>query len=174
MNRRRLSAEEIRDAVLDVSGKLNRAMYGPGFQLFLVEHPEHSPHYEYHKHDPDDVKSHRRSIYRFIVRSQPDPFMTALDCADSSQSVAKRDETLTALQALSLLNNKFMLRMAKHFSDRIQRHDVASAVDEAFRQVTGRAPTAEQRAMLTEYATEHGTANLCRVLLNLNEFVFVD
>ncbi|MEO2007264.1 MAG: DUF1549 domain-containing protein, partial [Pirellulaceae bacterium] len=107
-NRRRITAEEVRDSVLSVSGKLNRTMYGPGFQLFVLERPEHSPHYEYHKHNPKDPLTHRRSIYRFIVRSQPDPFMTTLDCADSSQSVAKRDETVTALQALSLLNNKFM------------------------------------------------------------------
>ena len=44
--------------------------------------------------------------------------MTTLDCADSSQSVARREETITALQALSLLNNKFMLRMAEHFAER--------------------------------------------------------
>ena len=119
MNRRRLSAEEVRDAVLHVSGKLNPEMYGPGVQLFELERAEHSPHYEYHKHDPDDPKSHRRSVYRFIVRSQPDPFMTTLDCADSSQSVPKRIETVTALQALSLLNNKFMLSMAQHFADRV-------------------------------------------------------
>lgn len=176
MNRRRLSAEEIRDAVLVVSGKLDRKMYGPGYPLFVLERPEHSPHYEYHKHDPDDPQSHRRSVYRFIVRSQPDPFMTTLDCADSSQSVAKRDETLTALQALSLLNNKFMLRMAEHFAYRVHNKeaDMAATVDKAFRLVTGHRPDEEQRAMLTDYAREFGSANLCRLLFNLNEFVFVD
>ncbi|MEZ6144862.1 MAG: DUF1553 domain-containing protein [Planctomycetaceae bacterium] len=86
MNRRRLSAEEIRDTLLAVSGQLNDQMGGPGYYLFELERTEHSPHYEYHKHDPSDPASHRRSVYRFIVRSQPDPFMTTLDCADSSQS----------------------------------------------------------------------------------------
>ena len=172
MNRRRLSAEEVRDAVLCVSGKLNRDMYGPGFQLFVLERPEHSPHYEYHKHDPDDPMSHRRSIYRFIVRSQPDPFMTTLDCADSSQSVAKRDETLTALQALSLLNNKFMVRMAEHFAARVADSD--SPINEAYRLVTGHSPSPEQASLLTEYSKKHGNANLCRLLLNTSEFVFVD
>jgi hypothetical protein len=176
MNRRRLSAEEIRDSVLSVSGKLDREMYGPGFQLFVVERPEHSPHYEYHKHDPDDPKSHRRSIYRFIVRSQPDPFMTTLDCADSSQSVAKRDETTTALQALSLLNSRFMLRMAEHFADRLRNEtkDPGEQVERGFRLVTGLCPTPEQHAMLVSYTEQFSTENLCRVLMNLNEFVFVD
>lgn len=86
MNRRKLSAEEMRDAVLLVSGKLNLEMGGPGFYLFNLEQTAHSPHYYYHKFDPEDQKSHRRSIYRFVVRSQPNPFMTTLDCADSSQS----------------------------------------------------------------------------------------
>lgn len=176
MNRRRLSAEEVRDAVLHVSGKLNPEMYGPGLRLFVLERPEHSPHYEYHKHDPDDPKSHRRTVYRFIVRSQPDPFMTTLDCADSSQSVAKRIETLTALQALSLLNNKFMLSMAEHFADRvaIDQQKVNRQVRDAYRLAVGHDPTKEQRKELVAYAKEFGLANACRLIFNLNEFVFVD
>lgn len=176
MNRRRLTAEELRDSVLAVSGKLDRKMYGPGFQLFELEHPQHSPHYEYHKHDPDDPASHRRTIYRFIVRSQPDPFMTTLDCADSSQSVPRRDETVTALQALSLLNNKFMLRMAEHFSARVQKEADTRArqIERAFQLVTGRSPSPDQLSALIDYAEEFGMENLCRLLLNLNEFVFVD
>jgi len=176
MNRRRLTAEEVRDSVLAVSGKLDRKMYGPGFQLFVLEHPQHSPHYEYHKHDPDDPASHRRSVYRFIGRSQPDPFMTTLDCADSSQSVPRRDETVTALQALSLLNNKFMLRMAEHFSDRLETESdtPSEQITRAFQLASGRQLTAEETIALTEYADEFGTENLCRLLFNLNEFVFVD
>jgi len=144
--------------------------------LFVLEHPQHSPHYEYHKHDPDDPASHRRSVYRFIGRSQPDPFMTTLDCADSSQSVPRRDETVTALQALSLLNNKFMLRMAEHFSDRLHVESNTSTehIRRAFQLATGRDPTVEQTVALKEYASEFGTANLCRLIFNLNEFVFVD
>ena len=176
MNRRRLTAEEVRDSVLAVSGKLDRKMFGPGFQLFVLEHPQHSPHYEYHKHDPDDPASHRRSIYRFIGRSQPDPFMTTLDCADSSQSVPRRDETVTALQALSLLNNKFMLRMAEHFSSRLNTESdkQSDQITRAFQLATGRKPTERQLESLIAYADEFGNENLCRLLFNLNEFVFVD
>lgn len=176
MNRRRLSAEEVRDAVLHVSGQLDETMYGPGMRLFVLERPEHSPHYEYHKHDPTDPASHRRSIYRFIVRSQPDPFMTTLDCADSSQSVPRRDETVTSLQALSMMNNKFMLTMAAEFGARVSSgsKDDASQALNAFRLATGREPTAEQLRDLVEYSEEFGIENACRLLFNLNEFVFVD
>jgi hypothetical protein len=176
MNRRRLEAEELRDAILAASGALNEKIGGPGFYLFALEKTTHSPHYEYHKFDPADPKSHRRSVYRFIVRSQPDPFMTTLDCADSSQSTPKRDETLTALQALSLLNNKFTLEMSKRFAARLQKESktLKGQIRRAHQLTTGRPPTEEEMAALEKFAQQHGLPNLCRVLFNLSEFTYLD
>ena len=176
MNRRRLEAEAIRDSVLWVSGKLDARMFGPSFQDFLIEKPEHSPHYQYHLYDPDDARTHRRSIYRFIVRSQPQPFMATLDCADPSMQVDKRNETLSPLQALALLNNGFMIAMAKHFAERVDRagDDTSDKVNCAFRLATGRLPTAAEQKELVAFTEQHGLANTCRAILNLNEFVFVD
>lgn len=176
MNRRRLTAEEIRDSILTVSGSLNEQMGGPGFYLFELERTEHSPHYEYHKFDPRDEASHRRSIYRFVVRSQPDPFMTTLDCADSSQSTPRRNETLTSLQALSLLNNRFNLVMAERFAADLSRDrpSLAEQIDHAMLRVAGRLPAEDERAELVDYAKRHGMQNLCRMLFNLSEFVFID
>ncbi|HUE69771.1 MAG TPA: DUF1549 domain-containing protein [Pirellulaceae bacterium] len=175
-NRRRLEAEAIRDSVLLVSGKLDKSMGGPSFQDFVIDKPEHSPHYEYHLHDPDDPKSHRRSIYRFIVRSQQQPFMTTLDCADPSMQVDKRNESLSALQALALLNNGFMVTMAKHYSARLDARggDLPAKVERAVYECLGRPATAEEREAFVAYAQQHGLTNLCRVLFNLNEFVFVE
>lgn len=176
MNRRRLEAEEIRDATLAVSGRLNLEMGGPGFYLFELEKTDHSPHYEYYKFNPEDPRSHRRSVYRFIVRSQPDPYMTTLDCADSSQSTPRRHETLTALQALSLLNNGFNVTMARHFAARLETDATTpeAQVDRAFRLLTGRSPDESEKSEMLQYRTNHGLTALCRLLLNLNEFVFVD
>jgi hypothetical protein len=176
MNRRKLSAEEIRDAVLSVSGKLSLEMGGPGYYLFSLEKTAHSPHYEYHKFNPEDKKSHRRSIYRFIVRSQPNPFMTTLDCADSSQSTPKRNETLTALQALSLMNNKFSVAMARHFAARLEKEagDLAGQVRRGHFLVTGREPATEETDLMLSYARNHGLQNLCRALFNLSEFTYLD
>lgn len=176
MNRRRLEAEEIRDATLAVSSRLHNKMGGPGYYLFVLEKTAHSPHYEYHKFDPEDLASHRRSIYRFIVRSQPDPFMTTLDCADSSQSTPKRNETLTSLRALSLLNNKFNLAMSQHFADRLKREraTLSEQIERAMQLVVGRSPTEHEQEQLERYARQHGIANCCRVLLNLSEFVYLD
>ena len=102
--------------------------------------------------------------------------MTTLDCADSSQSVAKRDETVTALQALSLMNNKFMLAMSEHFAARVAKESPrpGKQVVNAFRLATGHAPTKQQRKELVAYTKEYGLENTCRLLFNLNEFVFVD
>ncbi len=176
MNRRRLSAEEIRDAILAVSGALIPEMGGPGFYLFKLEKTTHSPHYEYHKFDPADPVSHRRSIYRFIVRSQPDPYMTTLDCADSSQSTPRRSETLTSLQALSLLNNRFNLVMAERFAGRLEKEasDLPEQIELAMKLIAGRSPTDWERKDLLAYARKHGLANLCRMMFNLSEFVFLD
>lgn len=176
MNRRRLTAEEIRDAALALAGKLDLTMGGPGFMDFVVEHPEHSPHYEYQLYDPNDTKTHRRAVYRFIVRSQPQPFMDTLDCADPSTSVPKREETLTSLQALAMLNNRFMIAMAQHFAARLTREQPAlpDQLTQGFRLTTGRAPSAAELEGLRRYAEEYGLSAACRVLLNMNEFVFVD
>ena len=176
MNRRRLDAESLRDATLAVAGKLDKAMGGPGYWDFVLEKPEHSPHFEYDKQDPDDPKTHRRSIYRFIVRSAPDPFMECLDCADPSQLVDKRNETINALSALALLNNKFMVRMSEHFAARAEASGKTTPekITAAFRLAVGREPSEEELKELSAYAEKHGLANACRVILNTNEFLFVD
>ncbi len=176
MNRRRLEAEEIRDSILSVSGAMNPEMGGPGYYLFELERAEHSPHYEYHKFDPSDEVSHRRSIYRFIVRSQPDPWMTTLDCADSSQSTPKRNETLTSLQALSMLNSKFNLVMAQRFAARLEeeKDGIDAQVERAIQLTIQREPTESERKQFVAYAQKHGLPNLCRFMLNLSEFVYLD
>lgn len=174
-NRRKLEAEAVRDAVLLVAGKLDRTPFGPAFQDFKIEHPAHSPHYEYHLADPNDPKTHRRSVYRFLVRSKQQPFMTVLDCADPSMQVDKRNETMSPLQALALLNNKLMLVMAKHLADRVEKSgDASGQVTAAFRLALGRSPTATERDALAGHVKTHGLPSACRVILNLNEFVFVD
>jgi hypothetical protein len=189
MNRRKLDAESLRDAVLAVSGQLDTHLGGPSFQDFVIEYPEHSPHYEYHKHDPAEPRAYRRSIYRFVVRSQPQPFMAALDCADPSMRVDKRNESISPAQALALLNDGLMLTMSKHFAARVSAEasvgrrppdDAAASgavqqrIRRAYRLALSREPTASESAALTELAQTHGLANACRVIFNLNEFLFVD
>ena len=175
-NRRKLDAESIRDSILSVSSKLNLTMGGPSFQDFVIEKPQHSPHYEYHLHDPEDPASHRRSIYRFIVRSQQQPFMTVMDCADPSMRVDKRNESLSPLQALSLMNNGLTVAMAKHFAERVAKEtpDLHAQITRAFALALSRAPLPDELTPLTAFAEREGLENTCRLILNLSEFSFID
>jgi hypothetical protein len=102
--------------------------------------------------------------------------MTTLDCADSSQSTPLRDETLTSLQALSLLNNRLSLSMSRHFARRLEQESQPGSdrIALALRLIAGRPPTDRERAEFSAYAEQHGFENLCRVLFNVSEFVFVD
>ncbi|MDB6174810.1 MAG: hypothetical protein JWL59_4121 [Chthoniobacteraceae bacterium] len=176
MNRRKLEAEAMHDSLLAVAGKLDLKMGGPGYQDFVIEKAEHSPHYEYGLHDVEDPKAFRRSIYRFIVRSQPQPFMTVLDCADPSMLVDKRNETVNALQALALRNNKLTIAMAMHFAERVAliSSDPKAQITAAYRLAFEREPAAAESEALIPFLKEHGLANACRVILNLNEFAFAD
>ena len=122
MNRTRLDAESIRDAMLYVSGRLDLTMGGPSVQQFFFK-DDHSPVYDYARFDVDDPRGLRRSVYRFLVRSVPDPFMECLDCADPSILTPKRNTTLTAIQALALLNNPFCVRQAEHLAERLRTID---------------------------------------------------
>jgi len=175
MNRRRLEAEAIRDSVLAISGRLDRTMGGPGFDLFgFID--DHSPHYLYEKYDVDAPQSQRRTVYRFIVRSVPDPFMECLDCADPSLITPIRNTTVTALQALSLLNNRLLVRHAELFAARIalEGGSTPEQITRAFRLALSRPPREDELADLVPFLEKRGLANLCRLLFNMNEFVFVD
>ena len=175
MHRRRLEAESVRDSVLAVAGKLNLAQGGPPYRAFAFKEDE-SPHYDYGGYDPDAPLSQRRSVYRMLVRSVPDPFMATFDCADPSALVAKRNETTTPLQSLALLNNPFMLRMAEHFAARVRSLgvDTKERLEAAWRVALCRNPTAAELSLSIDYADRHGLANACRMIFNMNEFVFID
>ncbi len=176
MNRGKLDAESIRDSVLHVSGKLEFQMFGPGFDLFRFK-DDHSPIYDHldlkRINAPD---TWRRTVYRTVVRSVPNPFLESLDCADPNISVPMRNQTLTPLQALAMLNNPFMVQQAEFFAERVRtaKRDAREQADFAYRLAFGRNPTDDERQPFSAFIEEHGLANACRLLLNANEFLFVD
>jgi hypothetical protein len=131
---------------------------------------------DYLNFDMDRPENYRRSAYRFIFRTLPDPWMEALDCPDPSQWAATRSLSLSPLQALALLNDKFMVRQSEHLAARAARSlpDLGAQVREVYRLVLLRAPTPEEERRLLAYVQRYGLSNACRVLLNSNEFVFVD
>jgi hypothetical protein len=178
MNRTRLDAESIRDAILQITSKLDLTMGGPSVMQFNMEDPEPSntPKVDYNQFNVDSPESYRRSIYRFIFRTLPDPFMDCLDCPDSSQLAATRNVSITALQAMALMNDRFVISQSEHFAERLQKAspNLTKQLELAYQLALGRAPTSNELKMLVPYAQKHGLANACRIILNSNEFVFVD
>src|SRR5262249_37854609 len=160
--------ESIRDAVLAVAGQLDQHMGGAGYEAFRFK-DDHSPIYDHADlkkiHDP---ATYRRAVYRFTVRSVPNPFLDCLDAADPDQPTPVRNTRLTALQALALLNNPFMVRQAGYFADRLKRQssDLGGQVDHAYRLAFGRPPDEVERRAVAQHAREHGLAATCRVLFN--------
>ncbi len=175
MNRLRLDAESVRDSVLYITGKLDLTMGGPSVEQFFFK-DDHSPVYDYTRFDLDSPTSYRRSIYRFLVRSVPDPFMESLDCPDPSLLTPKRNSTLTAIQALALLNDPLIVKQAEHFAARLRKagNDLPNQIEAAYHLALGRAPRTDESRMLAVYAETHGLENLCRLIFNSNEFMFVD
>jgi hypothetical protein len=177
MSRQRLDAEAIHDAVLQISGKLDPKMGGPSVKQFIQTPGVHvTPNVDYQNFNPDDASNYRRSIYRFVFRTLPDPFMDALDCPDGSQLTPVRNASVTPLQALSMLNDKFMVRQSQHIAARVEGtcSDHEERISKAYLLILGRAPTPKEQKAVSSYAARNGLANACRVLLNSNEFVFVD
>ncbi len=175
-NPKRIEAESVRDAVLMVSGRLNLEMGGPGFEPFAFK-DDHSPIYDHEAADRINApECLRRTVYRFIVRSVPNPFVDCLDGADPNALTPVRNTTITALQALTLLNDSFMIRQSEAFAARLAATGGARSaqVNAAFMHAFARPPTDEERQSLESYAERHGMAHACRLIFNLNEFVFVD
>ncbi|MBA2113805.1 DUF1553 domain-containing protein [Bremerella alba] len=174
MNARKLDAESVRDSVLAACGTLDLTMYGPGFRDFDYQEA-YAPIYEYT--GTDRPESWRRSIYRFIVRTTPHPYMMTLDCPDPANLTPNRNVTTTVLQSLTLLNNDFMLQQSEHLAQRIEQTSQEAPAEQsvaAFRSVLGRLPTEQEHTASINLIEEHGLSALCRVLLNTNEFIYID
>jgi hypothetical protein len=177
MNRLRLDAECVHDAVLVAAGRLDLRMGGPSDRQFALSPGLHvTPVVDYGAFDADSDGGRRRSVYRFLFRTLPDPFMESLDCPAGDQITPVRTNSVTVQQALALWNSAFVLQYAEHLADRISREAtrVAEQAALAVELTFSRPATEDEQKRFAVYAEKHGLANLCRVLLNANEFVFVD
>jgi hypothetical protein len=177
MNRRRLDAESVHDAILAAAGRLDQAMGGPSVQQFVLSPGVHvTPVVDYTRYDWDAKGAGRRSVYRFVFRTLPDPFLDSLDEADASQLTPVRNESITPIGALALLNNPFVLRQSEHLAKRLEeeRQGLRAQVRLAVELVLGRSPAPLELSDLLPYARNHGLANLGRLLFNSSEFLFVN
>jgi Protein of unknown function (DUF1549)/Protein of unknown function (DUF1553)/Planctomycete cytochrome C len=176
-NRQRLDAESFRDFTLAVAGALDFSMGGPGLQCFSQKKgPQITPTLNYSEFDWNSPGAGRRSIYRFVWRGIPDPFMEQLDFPDLGLLAPVRGFSASSLQALALYNNDFVLHSSAALARRVEQEGISleDQVTRVVRLVWCRYPTPGELHELTEFARLNTLQGLCRVLLNSNEFLFVD
>ena len=161
---RRLEAEVIRDSILAVSGVLDLRQGGPGWSPFEPNDNYVRVYNPKHEFGPPEW---RRMLYATIVRQRPDGVFGAFDCPDGGQIAPKRTSSTTPLQALNLLNSRFVMQQAELFARRAR--DPARAFELAFT----RAPTPAELAAAEKFIHEHGLVLFCRAVFNANEFVYV-
>ncbi len=185
---RRLTAEEIRDSILAVSGSLSLKMYGPGVYPEIpaeVMAGQSMPGKGWGKSSLED--QNRRSIYVHVKRSLILPILETFDLAETDRSSPVRFATTQPTQALGMLNGSFMNRQAKLFADRLRREagpDTTRQVEHALRLATGRRPTDREIkrgvALIDTLLQRDGASpdlaleSFCLVVLNINEFLYLD
>ena len=177
MNRHRLDAESFRDAVLQISGRIDLKMGGLGVQQFTQSKgAQLTPKLDYGAFDWNHPSAARRSIYRVVWRGIADPFMESLDFPDLGLLSPKRGVSVSSLQALVVFNNDFVLHHSQLLADKLKANDatVDEQLAQACRLIYLRAPGKKENALLVAYAKQHGLAATLRILLNSNEFTFVD
>jgi hypothetical protein len=170
---RRLGAEEIRDTLLQVVGKLDFTMGGPGFKLYEYQQDNVATYVPLDKHGPE---TYRRAIYHHNARAARVDILTDFDCPDPAFAEPRRASTTTPLQALTLMNHSFSLEMTRFFVERVQREagDANSQVRRAFLLTFAREPTEEEQRAGEAIIITHGLKAFCRALLNSNELIHVN
>jgi hypothetical protein len=176
---RRVEAEIVRDSVLAVSGELNLAMGGPSGLPELPRELSERYGWKPSKHLAD---RNRRAVYLFVKRNMRLPLFDAFDAPDTHETCCRRDQTTTAPQALTLLNDEWMLDRAAAMAACVRKlagDEPLAQIETAWRLAFGRSPSEANRqtaaAFLTRSPTDEAALrDYCHVLLNANEFVYVD
>ena len=178
--RRRLEAEAIRDTVLAVSGRLNPEQFGLPIFPPLPDDIEQRVKYSTSKWDTQrGPEGRKRSIYIYQQRTLTMPYMQAFDALVCDESRPRRQPSVTPLQALAMYNGTFVSEEAKHFAERVRKEagtDVGQQIERAFRIALARPPSTEEREQLQAFTDggEGGIVGICRVLINCNEFIYID
>jgi hypothetical protein len=181
---RRLDVEAIRDSMLASAGNLNRQMYGPAAFLPIppVVIEAHTDKQAAWNTSPEP-QIHRRTVYAFVKRTLLIPMLETLDFCDTTSSSEKRAITSVAPQALTLFNGEFVNQQAEELARRLIREagaDLEGQLELAFRLTLTRSPTNEEKTALIRYlqsdsavtSGHEALVQICRVILNLNEFVY--
>ncbi|MGO9471190.1 MAG: PSD1 and planctomycete cytochrome C domain-containing protein [Isosphaeraceae bacterium] len=176
-SRRRLTAEEIRDAMLAVSRRLNPKPGGPSV-IVPVDPELVKLLYKPSQWQVTTAKAEhdRRTIYLLAKRNLRLPFMEAFDAPALQSSCSRRESSTHAPQALELLNGRLSNDLARSFASRLRAESPSAmpeAVDRAFRLALGRAPTDLERASSLAFLRDQPLEDFTLALFNVNEFLYV-
>jgi hypothetical protein len=172
----RLEAEIVRDAILATSGALDRAIGGPPVFPHIPAEILASMAGGIWKNEEDGPQSWRRSVYVYRKRGLVFPMFEVFDLPDQNSSCSRRNISTVPTQALTMLNDPFVLRQAKLFADRLREaapNDPARQLDLAYRIALSRPPTVEESRLAADFLGKRGLEDFAHVLFNLNEFVYL-
>jgi len=174
---RRLDAEQIRDGMLAVAGRLNPKTGGPSVIVPVDQELVNLLYKPSQWAVTKDVSEHdRRSIYLLHKRNLRLPMMEVFDSPDLQISCARRESSTHAPQALELMNGNFSNEMAKAFAARLDREAASPAkqVELAFRLAAGRLPNAKEKAAGVKFLQSQPLSEFALAVLNLNAFLYVN
>jgi len=172
---RRLEAEIVRDAIMSTSGAIDLSFGGPPVFPFVPEEVLRSQAHGTWRNQPDGPEVWRRSVYVYRRRSLGFPFFDTFDLPDQNVTAAARDVSTVPTQALTLLNNPFVLRQAQLFASRLEQmspNDPTRQIELAYRIALTRPPTAKEATIAQALVSERSLNDLTHVLFNLNEFLY--
>ena len=172
----RLEAEGVRDSILAVSGSLDRKMFGPAIFPELPSEVLASMDKGIWRQGPDGPGVWRRSVYVYRKRGLPLPFFEVFDLPDQNVSCGSRVVSTVPTQALTLLNNEWILNQARRFADRIATEAPTGAeaqVERAYLLALSRTPSADEKRVGVEFLAKNTLNDFAHVLLNLNEFIYL-
>ena len=169
---RRLEAEGIRDCILAVTGKLDLEMGGPGFSAFEINMENVRHYFPKKDYGPSDW---RRMVYMTKVRQERDSVFGVFDCPDGSQVTPKRSRSTTPLQALNLLNSRFVIQQAEFLTERLKTEATndEERIRRAYQLCFGRSPDSEEMQRADDFIARTNWIQFSRAILNANEFVFI-
>jgi hypothetical protein len=172
----RVDAEILRDQILAVSGGLNLEMYGRPVFPMLPQEVLHSMNYGIWKQTEDGPAVWRRSVYVYRKRGLPLPLFEIFDLPNQNISCGARNISTVPTQALTLMNDDFVLRQAQLFANRLaeaSHGDNAKAVDLGYELALGRPPDDRERRISLDFLTSRKLVDFAEVIFNLNEFLYV-
>jgi hypothetical protein len=176
-NRRRLEADELRDALLAVAGRINLAAGGESV-IVPVEQEMVDLLYKpsQWKVTADVVQHDRRSVYLVAKRNLRLPFMEAFDQPDLQTSCARRESSTHAPQALELLNGRLSNELANVLAVRLRSEagEPERQIERAYLLVSGRRPTSQERELALEFLAHESLEEFALAMFNLNAFLYVD